>query len=228
MTLLSQCLEIYEKLLSIDWSKRHFLAFVFQFVSLTIILNVNQIDTAQASEGCAGATSDSHIKDLKNRLDQSEYIRFMVAGEFDGIARVNRPGGTAPGARQAFGSEVFRTGESYTVVIVNDFMYVGKGHLGPWKTFEKSHLVLFSDAKEDLKNEGIVANGNWKGGAIRVNLDGSIDVSGRHLGRLSRSSEHEIVSFLKSASPEIRIRSHPDRFKDLDREENSKARLHIK
>ena len=107
------------------------------------------------------------------------------------------------------GPDTLKAGRSYTVVIRNRKIVIGENYRGSdTGTTSRSHVPLDKDAGGD--------GNTYFGGAIRINQDGSIDVSGYHRLRTSQRAADDITAAIRDALPEARIRSTANRLSTLD------------
>lgn len=109
-----------------------------------------------------------------------------------------------------------RPGESYTAIISHGKVVLGERYVnrnpGADSRFSQTHLMLYRDA-----NNGRQPPGTYLGGTIRLNRDGSFDVSGFRQKKPHPESEAALRRALELAVPGVRIRSTPDRLSTLPR-----------
>jgi hypothetical protein len=102
-------------------------------------------------------------------------------------------------------------GESYVVVVHDGKVVIGERYRNPHgKTpTQGTHLMLLKDIT------GRRSQGPYTGGAIRLNRDGSFDVSGYRRGSASQHSADAIAAAIKEALPGVRVRVTEDRLSTL-------------
>lgn len=163
---------------------------------------------AHFEKAVAGGKSDPDL--IVRSLNQSPEIRF-----FDGEER-------APTA--------IEPGKSYTVIVRKNYLVVGKEIPGieivssPLGLYErpgplggtKSHVRLSRQEKSFFKrlfSSELDFDGN--AGAIRINPDGSIDVSGRHIGMNDLSAAEKIRDRLLRIVPRAVLRITAGRLSEI-------------
>lgn len=102
-------------------------------------------------------------------------------------------------------------GESYVVVVHEGKVVIGERYVNPQGRTPTAgtHLMLF----EDLT--GRPMRSSYQGGAIRMNRDGSFDVSGYRRARADQPSADAIAAAIREAVPGARVRVTADRLSSL-------------
>lgn len=150
---------------------------------------------------------NAKIVSIETSLRESGEFYFFQAGGFAGTKRVQ---GTLIESGQ-----VLQPGKSYTVIIEQGHIFVGVGYLGVTGIRRLSHVPLYQDARNFMNlEESTLAD--FRGGAIRINDDGSVDVGGRHKERASAEDARYIANRIKAFSPQTNVRWHENRISDLD------------
>lgn len=151
-----------------------------------------------SAESCVSAKLAELVADnnptftlLNKRLSDSGKFRLFRAG----IGEVT------------FFERGVKPGKTYTALVHQRQIILGEGYLGPNGTTKRSHPVLL----QDIKPEGI----SYRGGAVRVNIDGSIDVSGYHSGSDGNWSSGIMAKQFRDALPGVRVRAIGGRLSDL-------------
>lgn len=101
-----------------------------------------------------------------------------------------------------------KPGTSYTALIYKEKLFLGDNIIGMFDSRyggRGSHLTLRS----------ILKASDFIGGAVRVNLDGSIDISGYHGQKSDPDAEFAIRRIIERVAPMASIRSTPDRLSTL-------------
>lgn len=149
----------------------------------------------------AGGTSKSFSKITEN-FQTSGKIKFIRGGKILPV------------------EEGLVKNKSYTVLVEDGVVYIGDDYVGKNGSTAGSHIPLHRDI-DQIKNFGQQSK-NFeataymnKGGSIKVRSDGSIDVSGYHIGRKSPIAADEITRILKEADPDLVVRSTPGRLSDI-------------
>ena len=88
-------------------------------------------------------------------------------------------------------------------------MVLGDGYINRFRPESRS------GTHADLARDHGLPPGSRDGGAIRVNPDGSIDVSGYHARTESQSAANAIRDILLSINPNLTVRTTPGRLTDL-------------
>ena len=151
--------------------------------------------TAQA----AAIAPIANASDVGEKLAKSSQFMFVKSGS-----------GQVPITKTTF-----TPGKSYVTLEHNGKIAIGEDVVGLYGTTRGSHLAM----RQILTGKPITDRAPFRGGAIRVNRDGSIDVSGYH-GRgtdvaATKEAARVLVEKLKAAMPGVRIRSTPDRLSTL-------------
>lgn len=104
-----------------------------------------------------------------------------------------------------------RPGESYVAVVHNGKIVIGERYRNPNGTTptQGTHLMLLEDIT------GRPYRAAYSGGAIRINRDGSFDVSGYRRGQADQRSADLMEAAIKEAIPGAVVRSTPDRLSTL-------------
>lgn len=97
-------------------------------------------------------------------------------------------------------------GKSYLAIVANGKLVLGEGYRNGAGTTSNTHNQLRDD----------VSVGMGLGGAVRFNIDGTIDVSGYHSKTTSPEAARAMFEILRSTLPsDVQIRSTPGRLTDL-------------
>ena len=118
------------------------------------------------------------------------------------------------GRREArFSDQTLQPGVSYTVVFDGEGkMVLGSNFRNPEGGFSGTHVALLRATGRDFPHGRPM---RYEGGTIRVNQDGSIDISGYRLQRSSERSQQMIEEALREALPGATIRSTPGKLSEL-------------
>jgi hypothetical protein len=107
-----------------------------------------------------------------------------------------------------------RPGESYVAVIYRGKIVIGERYRNPNSTTgsptQGTHVMLLQDVTGRPYN-----NTAYEGGAIRINRDGSFDVSGFRRTQASQTSADQMANAIRAAIPNAVIRTTPDRLSTL-------------
>jgi hypothetical protein len=131
--------------------------------------------------------------------------RLGASGEF----RMLRMSGNR-GIEVSFNRNALRPGRSYTVVFHDGKVVFGDSYVNEEGGLSMTHPIMRNHL--GVTRENYV----YDGGAVRVNADGSFDVSGRHLAHDSANSANAIALAIRRVIPDARIRTTPGRLSELD------------
>lgn len=110
--------------------------------------------------------------------------------------------------------------KSYTVIFYEDRLVLGDDYFGPDGNRKASHVKLLTDTTLFI-NKGRPAKGydnlgyKDRGGTVKIYDDGSIDVSGYHLGNDSALAADKIAEHISKIFPDSVIRKTPGRLDTL-------------
>jgi hypothetical protein len=134
------------------------------------------------------------VSDISTNLGKSDDIIFYRKGK---KVRMN--------------ASTLTPGKSYVVVIEDNKLVIGEDYVGNTGTTRASHMALRKDHTGLYDRDYL-----GRGGAIRVNTDGSVDVSGYHIMQKDLNAAKRIAAKLKGALGNVDIRITGDRLKTLD------------
>lgn len=108
-----------------------------------------------------------------------------------------------------FSPSLLTPGKSYTALIHNGKLVIGEDVLEGGAT-RGSHVKMMRDmgANDELDYKD-------RGGAIRVNMDGSIDVAGYHIKYSSQAAADELEAQIRLNFPNAKIRKTRGKLEDL-------------
>ena len=109
--------------------------------------------------------------------------------------------------------ETIEPGRSYTALVVDDKLYLGKDMPGEHGKIggSGSHQVMWQAVFPKLPVELF----RTRGGAVRFQPNGTVDISGYHLKRSSAASAAKIMDVLDRVDRSIQLRITPDRLTGL-------------
>lgn len=109
-----------------------------------------------------------------------------------------------PGRELNFAGDTLRPGQSYTVLVRDGKVVFGQGYRNADGSYAMTHL----DMLEDL---GSSRRSPYTGGSVRINRDGSIDVSGYSRQTANPRSANAIADILRETIPDARINVYEGR-----------------
>ena len=166
-------------------------------MSASLAAEARGVTLAVQAARAKNAIAPKNVQEVGEGLSQSRIFSFYKKGK----------------GRVPITKDTFTPGKSYVTVEHNGKIVIGEDIVGFGGTTSGSHLTL----RDTLTNYQGMAGG--RGGSIRTNPDGSIDVSGYHaLGidiKASKEAARVLVEQLKAALPGVKIRSTHKRLSTL-------------
>lgn len=140
--------------------------------------------------------SDKAARETAASFIGKPQIRFMRAGEPESTITEN----------------AFTPGKGYVAIIHDGKLVIGENFVGNSGNTKGSHVTL----KSRLTGIKMSTNYEGQGGSIRVNYDGSIDISGYHLTNKSEKAAKRIQKLILQANPNAVTRITGDRLSALE------------
>lgn len=153
------------------------------------------VRSASAPRPTGPAPTDT--RSLGSSLGRSSEFEFVQAGS----------------GRRTLDATTLQPGKSYVTLEHDGKIVIGENFVGPTGTTSNSHITLANTIGHDMT---MPAGGGipYRGGSIRANADGSVDVSGYHGQGMSPKACEEaalkIATALRSAGVRVRVVT-PDR-----------------
>ncbi|MGZ3773645.1 MAG: hypothetical protein ACXVCY_15065 [Pseudobdellovibrionaceae bacterium] len=163
------------------------------------MLEKQMIELAELNE----ARATNAVKDLAFQLYQSGKFRFLRNGK-----------------EYSINGNVLERNKSYTVLVYKGQVIIGDNYVGFTGTTAGSHVPLHVDI-DKISHGGLNSEEferisfQGQAGAIRINADGSVDVSGYHRKGVSEDAAKLISDSIREAAPNVNLRVTPDRLSSL-------------
>lgn len=108
-----------------------------------------------------------------------------------------------------FNETTLTPGKGYTALVSDGKVILGEDFINSNGTRTGTHIKLKALVSSEKNYHG-------EGGAVRINKDGSIDISGYHRKEKSLEAANLIADYFKKALPEAKIRVTAGRLSELD------------